>query len=232
MTADTFLTLDFWFEMARGPFVWISLVIGFLGSVHMTLKVLAATNSRQPLRQQSRRIPKKPPWYSREWLTCLATQVRYSVLGTYPLVMAVSVTFHVLLFAVPLFLLAHNILLEDSLGFGLWSMTQEASDAFTWLFLACVLFFLVRRMVSPRVRAITTLSDYGVLVMTAAPFVTGLLALYQIGDYRLMLTLHMLSGELMLLLAPFTKVFHMVFFFLGRFVLVSEHTLGRGSRTW
>ena len=42
----------------------------------------------------------------------------------------------------------------------------------------------------------------------------------------------MLTGELMLIAIPFTKIYHMVFFFIGRFVLIHQHTLGKGSRTW
>ncbi|MFH1156370.1 MAG: hypothetical protein V1793_21390 [Pseudomonadota bacterium] len=229
---DTILTLNFWFDMARGPFVWLSLLIGFLGSVVMTRRVLAVTSMNTPFRQRSGRTPQKKFRLFALLFDGLGTWIRNSVMGSYPGVITVSIVFHVLLFSIPLLLLAHNMLLEDAVGLSLWSMPEEAAESLTQVFLACLGFFLVRRIVSPRVRSITEISDYGVLVMTAAPFVTGLLALHQIGDYKLMLTLHMLSGELMLLMAPFTKVYHMVFFFVGRFILVNEHTLGKGSRTW
>jgi hypothetical protein len=44
--------------------------------------------------------------------------------------------------------------------------------------------------------------------------------------------LHMLFGELMLITIPFTKLIHMIFFFLNRFLIVNEHTLGKGSRVY
>jgi hypothetical protein len=47
-----------------------------------------------------------------------------------------------------------------------------------------------------------------------------------------MVILHMLSGELMLILIPFTKLSHMVFFFLSRAHIGSEFGERRGTVTW
>jgi nitrate reductase gamma subunit len=45
--------------------------------------------------------------------------------------------------------------------------------------------------------------------------------------------LHMLAGEIMLMAIPFTKLVHMPFFFINRFLLVHENTFGAGgSRIW
>jgi nitrate reductase gamma subunit len=158
--------------------------------------------------------------------------LRHTVLSKSPVTILVSVVFHLCLFMAPLFLFAHQMLIKRSMGFGLFSFPDPATHLMTILFLLCACFFLIRRTLLARVRMITSIGDYLILVLTSLPFLTGILAYYQFYDYRTMMVLHMLSGELMLMTAPFTKVFHMVFFFMGRFVLINQHTLGRGSRVW
>jgi hypothetical protein len=71
-----------------------------------------------------------------------------------------------------------------------------------------------------------------ILALVTAPFLTGYLATRQMFDYDTMLVLHILSGELMLVAVPFTKLRHGLLFFLYRYLLHYEHSLGRGSRTW
>ncbi len=95
-----------------------------------------------------------------------------------------------------------------------------------------VVFFLVRRLAIPRVRLVSSLEDFVVLLVTGAPFLTGFMAYHQWGDYRTMVTLHILAGELMLVAIPFTKLGHMIFFFFARIFFGSEFSLWRGSREW
>jgi hypothetical protein len=47
-----------------------------------------------------------------------------------------------------------------------------------------------------------------------------------------MLTAHIISGEAMLILIPFTKLGHMIYFFLYRFFIGSEYSFGQGRRAW
>ena len=71
-----------------------------------------------------------------------------------------------------------------------------------------------------------------VLLITAAPFLTGFMAYHQWGDYKTIVTIHVLAGQLMLVAIPFTKVGHMVFFFFVRTLFGSEFSMWRGRRTW
>jgi len=50
----------------------------------------------------------------------------------------------------------------------------------------------------------------------ALPLATGLAAHLQLGDYPLMLTLHVLSAHAVLIAIPFTKLSHMALFFVSR----------------
>ena len=57
-------------------------------------------------------------------------------------------------------------------------------------------------------------------------------AYHQWGDYQTMIVLHMLTGQLMLIAIPFTKLGHMVFFFFVRILIGSEFSFWRGNRMW
>ncbi len=62
-----------------------------------------------------------------------------------------------------------------------------------------------------------------------APLVTGLLARYQIGDYSFWLNAHILTGELVLLAIPFTKLSHVFLFFASRAQLGMDFGIKRGG---
>ena len=68
--------------------------------------------------------------------------------------------------------------------------------------------------------------------IAALPFLTGFLAYHQWFTYKTVITLHALTGELMLIAIPFTKLSHMVFFFFVRGFVASEHSVARGDRVW
>jgi len=140
--------------------------------------------------------------------------------------------FHFTLLGVPLFLNAHNILWDEAFGFSLWSLPDGVADPLT---LACIvsgLFLLVRRLVRPEVRILTEPGDWALLVLTLLPFVTGFMAYRQWGPYDTLLLLHILSGEILLVVIPFTKLAHMVLFFFTRAFIGFEMGGRRGARSW
>jgi len=218
------------YELARGPLVWISLVVFLLGTVYQVFRFYAL--SRKVVKAAPLPSPKKKKGFSPARIRHLLKQVRHTVFALHPVTMAVSVVFHTLLFVVPLFLLGHTELITISTGLPLWSLPEQVSDKLAIVVLACCVFFLLRRIFLARVRSISSVYDYLVLLLAIVPFWTGFLAYHQIGDYRHIMTGHMISGELMLMAIPFTKLTHMIFFFLNRFLIVNEHTLGKGSRVW
>ena len=155
-----------------------------------------------------------------------------SLLGQYPVMAVVSLVFHIFLFAVPVLTHAHNLLWRESWGIYFFSLPDGLIDIMTVIVLLGAIFFFMRRLVVPRVRAISTLNDHLVLFVTAAPFLTGFVAYHQWADYRTIITLHILAGQLMLIVIPFTKLGHMVFFFFARTLFGSEFGFWRGRRTW
>jgi nitrate reductase gamma subunit len=146
--------------------------------------------------------------------------------------MVMTTIFHLCLIVTPLVVLGHNILLDESWGVGFWSLSEGATDALTFIVFICTAFFLIRRIAVARVRAITSAEDYLILLIAVAPFVTGYMAYHQWLDYRTVILLHILAGEVMLAALPFTKLGHMLFFFLYRLMIGSEHSFSQGTRSW
>ncbi len=140
--------------------------------------------------------------------------------------------FHLTLIGVPLFLQGHNMLLEEAFGFSLWSLPEIWADGLSWLFLAAGIFLWVRRLVRPEVRILTEVWDYVLLLLTMLPFITGIMAYRQWGSFELMMIFHVISGEVLLILIPFTKLGHMVLFFFTRAFIGFEMGARRNAPSW
>jgi nitrate reductase gamma subunit len=158
--------------------------------------------------------------------------IRQTVFGAHPAMGVVSMVFHLGLFLIPLLLPAHNILLDRSLHVGLPTLPGPLADTLTLGLLALGAFFLLRRIFFPRVRALSTLRDYLVLLLVAAPFATAYMAYHHWLDYRTVLVTHMIVGEILIGAIPFTKLGHMPFLIFARFFMSSEYAWRPGNRRW
>jgi len=226
----------FWtlvYDFIRGPLVWVAFIVFFSGTIFQIFRFLSLTKE-QPVSKLTpgpgRFIPKRADNEDKkDW----GMWLKLSIAGVNPFMTIVSSIFHVLLIVMPIFVLGHNILFDNAFGFSLISLSESVSDFLTIIVILCAGIFLYRRLFVNRVKAITTWSDYLFLFLAAAPFVTGFLAYHQIiENYRLIISLHILSGELMLMAVPFTKFVHMIYLIVFRFTIVSEYSLGKGNRTW
>ncbi|HAS88072.1 MAG TPA: hypothetical protein DCS48_02020 [Desulfovibrio sp.] len=137
--------------------------------------------------------------------------------------------FHIGLLATPIFLAAHNIMLQENLGFGLPQLPAFLADLLSWTVIVACVAIILRRIALPEVRILTTAYDYLMLLITVAPFVTGLIARYQMGDYQFWLLAHIISGQIWLLCLPFTKLSHCVLFFCSRAQLGMDYGIKRGG---
>ena len=125
----------------------------------------------------------------------------------YPFFTICFFTFHIGLLFTPLFIYGHNVLLQERFGWSLWAMPESMATFLT----------------------IAEPYDYLVLVIAVAPFVTGLLANLQIGNYNFWLIAHILSGEIFLVAIPLTKLSHFIGFFLSRAQLGMDYGIKRGG---
>ena len=137
--------------------------------------------------------------------------------------------FHIGAIGIPLFLPAHNMTLQNNLGFSFASMNQTVADIISWGVIFSAALLLIRRIVLPEVRILTTAYDYLILFLSAAPFITGIICRYELGAYSFWLLLHIICGEILLISIPFTKLSHIFLFFLSRAQLGMDFGIKRGG---
>jgi nitrate reductase gamma subunit len=235
MEPSNIFTGTFVYDFVRGPLVWVAFFVFIAGTCFQVFRFLSMSTLSESVKLNpgpSNILPKKSEEnaLNKNWFA----RLKLSIAGVNPFMTILTTVFHVLLVLMPLFVLGHNILLDNAFGISFFSLSEEVSDFLTLIVIICALIFLCRRLFSDRVCAITTHADFLFLFLAAAPFITGYLAYNQVftNDYRVIITLHILSGELMLMAIPFTKFVHMIYFFIARFAVVSEWSLGKGKRTW
>ena len=134
---------------------------------------------------------------------------------------------------VPLFVAGHVVLLKSALGIeaGLPMLPLAVADVLAAVTIAGVLVCAVRRLVSPFQKALTSGADWLILFLTGAPFVSGFLVRVCCPDSAELMLVHLVCGNLFLLLAPFTKLSHIVLFFMSRAQLGMEYAIKRGGQT-
>jgi nitrate reductase gamma subunit len=220
------------YDFIGSQLVSIALMIFVLGLIYQGIQFFKLTRKKEWIRPPLPLETKPKKITAGQFIVNCLASLNGTLWKTDPLMTIVTSVFHVFLILVPIFLLGHNILFDQSWGFSLWSLPESITDVLTLVILACAAFFLARRLFLSRVRAITTAYDYLVLLIAVAPFLTGYFAYHQWFDYDTMMTIHILTGEIMLITIPFTKLGHMLFFFLYRFFIGSEYSFVRGARAW
>jgi nitrate reductase gamma subunit len=222
------------YDLVRGPLVWVAFLVFIIGTVYQVVRFysLSRKNPQFRLSKPTGGPPQTEAPMGAPVLT-FGQRLRLSIAGTNPVMIAVTTVFHVLLVLTPFFVLGHNVLWDLAWGVSPPSLSEAFTDVLTLIVIGGGVYFLGRRLFMARVRAITSAYDYLILAIATAPFVTGFLAYRHLFDYDTVILLHMLAGEIMLMAIPFTKLVHMPFFFINRFLLVHENTFGAGgSRIW
>ncbi|MBQ7618287.1 MAG: hypothetical protein IJS50_05370 [Desulfovibrio sp.] len=130
---------------------------------------------------------------------------------------------------VPLFLLSHTVLLEHYTGIALPALPTLLADILTICSICALALIAVRRFMSPMLRQLNTWQDWFILLLTFLPFFTGFIARLDAGCYNFWITLHVLTGEIFLILAPWTKLSHIVLFFMSRAQLGMDYAIKRGG---
>jgi nitrate reductase gamma subunit len=215
------------YQVLTGPLLWISFIIFGAGLIIRTIYLIHL--SRKKDRVVYNHINLK--WGIKSilhWIIPLAS----ASMRLQPVFTLMAFAFHISLLAVPLFLSAHNILWDESIGLTLWSMPDIMADLLTVIMIGSGIFLLIRRVVRAEIRILTEARDYAFLLLTMLPFLTGFLALHQWGPYQILLILHILSAEVLLILIPFSKLGHMVLFFFTRAFIGFEMGARRGARSW
>jgi len=130
-----------------------------------------------------------------------------------------SFVFHVGIILVPVFLAGHVALWEQGLGIAWVTLPPTLADVLTVLTVLAILLLLVGRGANAGSRKLSKAQDWILPILCLIPFVSGFLVLHprlSPIDPLLVYLVHMLSGELLMILVPFTKLVHIVLFWFNR----------------
>ena len=212
------------YNFVSGPLVWLAFIIFIGGSIYRIWSLISLVNKKEKyiytfmsLKYSLRSIM--------HWITPFAT-VNWR---KRPVMTIITFVFHAGLVIMPLFVSAHVIMFHNAWGFSWASLPESFTDAVTLLVIIACVIFLLRRLVLREVKFLTDASDYGILLMAVAPFITGFIASHGASDYNFWIIAHVICGEIVLVAIPFTKLSHFILFFLSRAQLGMDYGIKRGG---
>ncbi len=216
------------YQFVTGPLAWLAFAVFFIG---ITYRIVMYVKG---LHWQADRVAYKA-FFSHGVKGAIRSVVFWLVpfgtrgWRTYPFMTVLFFVFHFCLIFTPIFLQAHNILLQERWGFSLPAISDPTADALTIMLIVTGVFLVLRRIALPEVRILTTAYDYLIIAITVAPFITGFFAYHDTANYQFWLIAHILSGEIMLMAIPFTKLSHFALFFMSRGQLGMDFGIKRGG---
>jgi nitrate reductase gamma subunit len=215
------------YDFISGPLAWVAFIVFFGGSLYriISLFILARKKDSYIFSYMSFRYGVRSIFH---WIIPFGSVNSRK----HPVMTMVTFAFHICLILVPIFLLAHVVLWDESFDISWWALPDAVADVMAIIVIASCGYFLWRRLALKEVKFVTSTSDYVLLAIVAAPFITGFLAYHQWFDYRSMLILHMFAGELMIAIIPFTRLIHMLFFPFTRSYMGSEFGGVRHVKDW
>lgn len=199
--------MDNWIDLARGPLFRISLAICLLGLLYRfgvtSLQIMAAHR-----RAGDKRMP-----YAAVARATLQWVLPWKLMKVRPLLSVASILFHTGILLVPLFYVGHVTLWAGTLP-GWWPrLAAGPSDVLTWLVLVGLVGVLLWRLLVKSSRDLTRAGDVGILIMLLALTASGYWAAHPAVSPlapRTMLLVHILTGNLALILTPLTKIVHCI----------------------
>ena len=215
------------YNFVTGPLAWAAFIVFIAGSLYRLINMFYLVNKKEKFiyTYMSFKYSFRSIFH---WIIPFAT-VNWK---RHPVLTIVTFAFHICLIITPIFLLSHAILWDESWNISLWSLSDGVADIMTLIVVGSCIFFLVRRLVLQEVQYVTSASDYVILAIVAAPFVTGFIAYHQWVNYQFFMILHIISGEIMLVAIPFTRLSHMLFSPFTRAYMGSEFGGVRNAKDW
>ena len=214
------------FEFSRGPLIWIAFAVFLGGSAYRLISIISLARKEKVIL----------PFMS--WKFGLRSIMHWILpFGAHNMRIRPGFTlltyfFHGCLLLIPLLTLGHVLLWQESWGIRWWALPDTVSKIMTFIVILGGIAFLFRRIANPTVRFVTTAGDIILIVLVLAPFVTGLMAYYQLFAYKTTVMIHMWTGALWLIMIPFTRIAHMLYFPLTRAYMGSESGYVRNSKDW
>ncbi len=219
--------MDSVYMFLTGPMMWICFAVFIIGVIYQVYRLYSLTKKKEPFIFSfiSLKYGLRSIWH---WIIPFAsTNMREQ-----PAMTVVGFAFHASLILAPIFLVAHIVLLNDAFNISYWALPNIVADVMAVMVIVGGVFFLVRRIARQEVRFVTSISDYVLLLVVVLPFITGLWSAYQFPGYSYALLVHIISGQIMLMVIPFTRLIHMIFGAFSRAYTGSEFGGVRFARDW
>jgi len=204
-------------DFARGPLFRLSLIIMLLGLARIFF--LDIYNAVEAYKKAG---DKKLAWGDAVRKTLRWMFPVKSAFTRRPIYSVISILFHIGLILVPIFLLAHIQLWKGGTGLSWWYLPHHWADYLTLLTIAGALALFLGRVGNKGARILSRKQDYLWPLFLMVPFVTGYLCANTVlgpQTYQTTMLIHVLSGNLILILLPFTKIAHCVLIPLSQFII-------------
>ena len=219
-----------WIDFARGPLFRLCfalMVLGLLRIVLITLLGVKEAYQRNPDKIVSWKEIRRQ---TIGWLLPVARLWRAR-----PIYSLFSFFFHVGMIVTPLFLASHVLLWRNSVGFGWPALPQKIANWLALLVIVTGTGIFLGRVLHSGARKLSKFQDYVWPLLIMTPFVTGYIASNAIVSprtYLQMMLIHIYSGDLILLLVPFTRLAHCVLAPLSQLVtgIAWKFPAGAGDR--
>jgi nitrate reductase gamma subunit len=197
-----------WIEFARGPLFRLCFALMVLGLLRILLMTLLG------VREAYQRNPDKIVSWKEIRYQTLAWLFPLGRLGRQrPIYSLLSFLFHIGIIVTPIFLAAHILLWRKAVGFGWPSLPHEVANWLTLLVIVTGIGIFLGRVLHPGARKLSRLQEFFWPLLIITPFVTGYIASNSVispWTYQLMMLVHTFSGDLIMLMIPFTKIAHCV----------------------
>ncbi len=139
---------------------------------------------------------------------------------------------HISIFLVPIFLSAHMVLINLSWGISYATFSNTLSDLFTIFGMISAIYLFLRRIIDKKIRYLSTFQDYFIILLVFFTLFSAFMAYHQFINYKFFICLHILLGEILIILIPVTKLSHMIIGPIMRGYMGSEFGMVRNSKDW
>jgi len=199
--------IDTWIAFARGPLFRVALAVCLLGLVYRV------GNTLWQIRSSHRQAGDKRLDTSTVFKATVNGLLPFRLLKVRPLYTIASIGFHLGILLVPLFYIGHVTLWQASLPLAWPTLGPAAGDALTLIGITGLVFVLLGRLLIRASRDLTAHEDVAILIFLIFLMASGYWAAHATSspfDPRAMLLIHLLLGNLALILTPLTKIVHCV----------------------
>lgn len=204
-------------NFAKGPLFRFSFAVMILGLIRLVyLTIVNGLTAKK--KAKDKELPKK---YVRKLTWGFVLPLR--AFRVKPVYGFVSIVFHVGLSITPIFLYDHALLINNSIGFSWLSITlsKHTADILTIMTIIAGAILFIMRVANKFSRFLSRTQDFLWPLILLIPFISGFVC-SQItvspAAYQVFFLIHVLSGCLIFVLIPFTKIAHCILLPFGQWI--------------